>query len=199
MYLKNIVLIVFLISNINFIFCKKEVWKYGVATEYGDTNGKWEVSDLEIGACDIKVIEKNSKKYNINYKDYIEFLTPNNEFKKNKDYDKKSQYFDPSSKTVALLNIDSKDDCGRPIELWYYKEDKNKNKTYVRGEILLVTDNCGSCKNKEQVDLPFSIWNKLYGKEIYKIGKNEGNKAPGEFNIQWRFFEKGDDIKLTKL
>lgn len=92
--------------------------------------------------------------YNIHnryYKDYIEFLTPNNEFKKNKDYDKKSQYFDPSSKTVALLNIYSKDDCG-------------------------------SCKNKEQVDLPFGIWNKLYGKEIYKIGKNEGNKSPGEFN-----------------
>lgn len=196
MYLKNIILIVFLISNINLIICKKEDWNYGVATEYGDTDGEWEVGDLEIGACNIDNIKNKLKTmYNINdYKNYIKFLIPDDKFKNNKDYNKKSQYFDPSSKTVALL--DYKNNCGKLIELWHYKEDKNKT---IKGDILLVADQCKSCKNKQQVDLPFGIWNKLYGEEIYKIGKNEGDKSPGQFNIKWRFFEKGDNIKLSNL
>lgn len=199
MYLKYIVFIVFLIFNINFINCKEKGWKIGKATEYGVNKGEWEVGDLEIGFCDIDVIENNSKKYNINYKNYIKFLTPDKEFKKNKDYNKKSQYFSPSSKTVALLNLDKKHDCGRPLELWYYNEGKNKKKTYIKGDILIVADQCGSCDNENQVDLPFDTWNNIYGNETYKYGKPEGKNAPGEFKIEWRFFEEGDNIKLSKL
>lgn len=170
MYLKKIVFIIF---NINyFTFC----WYFGDATEYGATNGKWEVSDLEIGACDINNIKKKIKElYNINnYTDYIKILDPDNEFKKYNNYKSSSEYFSPDSKTVALL--DYKDNCGKLIELWYYKEDTKKKKTYIKGNILLITDYCKSCKNKQQVDIPFNTWNNIYEKNIYKIvNKNKIN------------------------
>lgn len=197
MYLK--IITCFLFVNINIIYC----WFEGIATEYGVNDGKWEIKDLVVGACDIDDIKKTlNKMYNIsNYENYIKFLKKeeinNNKFKK------KTKYFSSYSKTVALL--DYKSNCGKLVEVWNYDK---KNKKYKNGDILLVADQCGSCKNKQQLDIPFNTWNYLYEKEIYKIGNNTKevnqqikieDKSEGSFDVKWRFFEKGENIKLTKM
>lgn len=197
MYLKSITLI--FIFSINFIYCKEESFSNGIATQYGVTDGKWEVSDLQAGYCNIDYMKKKLKDYyNENIEDYLIIMNKKDiseDFKNNKEYDKDEEYFSPKSKTVALLNvnqIDNKDsdkdsDCGKLIEVTH----KNKNKKY--NVTLLVSDNCRDCKNDKHIDIPFETWNELYDgnkKKWYRINHKEGPNSPGEINVKWRFLPK---------
>lgn len=193
MYLKNITLI--FIFGIKFILSREESFEDGIATQYGVTDGEWEVSDLQAGYCNIDYMKKKLKDYyNENIDDYLIIMNKNDiddDFKNNKDYDEDEDYFSPKSKTVALLNvkqIDDKEsnkesDCGKLIEVIH----KKYNIT------LLVSDNCRDCKSKKHIDIPFGSWNDLYDgnkKKWYKIGHKEGSNAPGVIDVKWRFLPK---------
>lgn len=193
MYLKNITLI--FIFGIKFILSREESFEDGIATQYGVTDGEWEVSDLQAGYCNIDYMKKKLKDYyNENIDDYLIIMNKNEidkDFKNNEEYDKDEDYFSPKSKTVALLDVNQIDnknsnensDCGKLIEVIY----KNRNIT------LLVTDNCGSCKNDKHIDIPFETWNELYDgnkKKWYRIDHKEGSNAPGVIDVKWRFLPK---------
>lgn len=192
MYLKNITFIFILF--INSIICREESFTNGIATQYGVTDGEWEVGDLQAGYCNIDYMKKKLREdYNKNIDDYLIIMDKNEidkDFKNNEEYDEDEDYFSPKSKTVALLDVNQIDnknsnknsDCGKLIEVIY----KNRNIT------LLVADKCGSCDNKNHIDIPFDTWNKLYGgnKKWYQIGKEEGDESPGEIDVKWRFLPK---------
>lgn len=193
MYLKNITFIFILF--INSIICRDESFKNGIATQYGVTKGKWEVSDLQAGYCNIDYMRNKLKNdYNEDIDNYLIIMNKNEideDFKNDKNYDEDEDYFSPKSRTVALLDvtqIDNKNsnkesDCGKLIEVI----NNNRNIT------LLVTDNCGSCENDKHIDIPFETWNELYDgnkKKWYKIHHKEGSKAPGLMDIKWRFLPK---------
>lgn len=191
MYLKNITLILFFC--IKLIFCKEESFSKGIATQYGVTDGKWEIDDLQAGYCNIEYMKNKLKKdYNENINKYL-IIMKNPPI--DKGFKKNEEYFSQKSKTVALLNVkqidnkvsDKDSDCGKLIEVIH----ENKNQKY--NITLLVSDNCLSCKNDKHIDIPFETWNELYDgnkKKWYRINHKEGPNSPGKIDVKWRFLPK---------
>lgn len=210
MYLKDIIYFFTFLSFINFIYCdddktnikvRKVGEKFkGKATEYGiNDEEEWEISDLEFGYCNKEYMEKKVKNYGIDINQYI--ITMNKKDVKKMGGNIKEEYFDPSSKTVAinrLMRVDSSEknknyeysNCGDFIKVNY--NHKNVNNTII----VLITDKCGNCEDN-QIDLPYETWNLLYGENTYKEG-NIAKNSKGEIPVSWSILSLEHDKDLIK-